>query len=948
MDPAARYLRIPYGYGARLGGLHWSAAGDAVAAGDLSTFALGPEISLFLQGFASADRPLVHFAHALHLLAMLGRGRHLPTAAGEVPAEIGRLTAAMRGAKAAGGRLTRNAGALCGHLCRNIPAAAGPPDPEAVCRLLLSAPAMAARVAEWDAARRAAPDDPTWVGPVAGEAELPSLSYEEFAARVAAALARLSDGDLRHWLSHGTGPQDARAGDRIAAQLAAVRPPNLAGVFAGLAGRPRLAGAMPFVAQLVAALSLPARRWHERALPMGGYADITTRGRPEHLLPTQFGLEPDEFVRRFSENELLYFRREEPHSRLREEIVLLLDQGVRTWGEVRLLLTAAAMALARSAGKTGTPLRLATTGRPRDLVDPLAVEPERLAGLLEGADLSAHPADALERVLSDNPAAARDVVLLTHPRNLAEPDVAAAARRASGPVRLFTVAADSAGAVRFDELRRGAAVTLARIAVSAPAAGEARPARDPGGLWSGDAEPVPFPFRFGFAGKVVRRRFDFSGDGRHLLAVGHHGVPWLLDLDSGAAEPLPRGAAEGRVLCEPEAVVGVAGGFAVCGPLAGRPAAAHYDLAGRLVRVRRPAPADSPLARQPAGPLAWSYSPEHHSVVGRHRAGVIAVDLATGESWGRPGAAAGPVLGRAEQAALDALRSAEPAPWLQLLHDSDTFSRDGETLHLDRTRGTLSLGGTKPAWRPAVPRADGRPALAGATLRAAQRRGDCLAVLSFGGRPPGVTLRVFRGPEGAVLQEFGGLADDPVFMLSPDGRHVAREIGIGRLGVFDCQAGPTPVRRMAAGRFHHDLEIALGDSRLQATVGKNAHVVRWDAGPLRHWHLPDGVDPESRAVLTTVRRPVRLPPMLEGGAGRFHEAVGNQSGLLAAADVFGQVAILDKARRLTAMMFFYRGRMAAWLPDGTRFGPPDFLGAPETADASLRIAEALRRAEGTG
>ena len=67
---------------------------------------------------------------------------------------------------------------------------------------------------------------------------------------------------------------------------------------------------------------------------------MTTRGHPEQILPSQFALDDLEFVRRHSEHELLYFRREEPHHGERPERLVVLDQGVRTWGSVRLALEA--------------------------------------------------------------------------------------------------------------------------------------------------------------------------------------------------------------------------------------------------------------------------------------------------------------------------------------------------------------------------------------------------------------------------------------------------------------------------------------------------------------------------------------------------------------------------------------------------------------------------------
>ena len=105
-------------------------------------------------------------------------------------------------------------------------------------------------------------------------------------------------------------------------------------------------GADLCAAQLVpSALALPTAAYRmtgPQELPVGGYTDIVTRGQVEQLLPTQFALDELEFLRRFSENELLYFRREEPPAQNRQELVVLLDQGVRTWGDVRLVLAAAA------------------------------------------------------------------------------------------------------------------------------------------------------------------------------------------------------------------------------------------------------------------------------------------------------------------------------------------------------------------------------------------------------------------------------------------------------------------------------------------------------------------------------------------------------------------------------------------------------------------------------
>src|SRR5581483_11102320 len=248
---------------------------------------------------------------------------------------------------------------------------------------------------------------------------------------------------LIHWLKNGGAPPSA--GRQLAEPLRATprrAGPSLATV---LRRRPRLAGAVALAPALDAALSLPPRRLRPSEQPMGGYEGVTTRGAPERLLPHQFALEPLDFVRRFAEHELLYFRREEPHRGERPERLVVLDQGVRTWGGVRLALAAAVVALAGKDRRRAGPLRLAMTAADRPPFDPAAVPLTELADLLEASDLTPNPAAALARALraADGPGP-RDVVLLTHPRCLTESAVrdAVALRRPADRLFVLAVADD--------------------------------------------------------------------------------------------------------------------------------------------------------------------------------------------------------------------------------------------------------------------------------------------------------------------------------------------------------------------------------------------------------------------------------------------------------------------------------------------------------------------------
>ena len=70
--------------------------------------------------------------------------------------------------------------------------------------------------------------------------------------------------------------------------------------------------------------------------------------------------------------------------------------------------------------------------------------------------------------------------------------------------------------------------------------------------------------------------------------------------------------------------------------------------------------------------------------------------------------------------------------------------------------------------------------------------------------------------------------------------------------------------------------------------------------------------------------------------------------LTAVVDVFGQIAIFDKADRLIAMFLAFRGQVAAWTPDGTRFGPSQganpLIDGPASPNAAEIIGKALKEA----
>src|SRR5262249_27267175 len=159
-----------------------------------------------------------------------------------------------------------------------------------VCLHLNSGPLMTLVMAQWSQS------EPK------GMTEFPALKPKMFEALILQELKRFTSEELEHWFRYGCAPVKDE-GEQIARELTIPPARTLTGVLEPLSRRGRLSGALPFVPQLVSALTLPPRRLAQRELPMGGYADVTTRGHPEQLLPSQFAVDTLEFIRRYAENE---------------------------------------------------------------------------------------------------------------------------------------------------------------------------------------------------------------------------------------------------------------------------------------------------------------------------------------------------------------------------------------------------------------------------------------------------------------------------------------------------------------------------------------------------------------------------------------------------------------------------------------------------------------------
>jgi hypothetical protein len=86
------------------------------------------------------------------------------------------------------------------------------------------------------------------------------------------------------------------------------------------------------------------------------------------------------------------------------------------------------------------------------------------------------------------------------------------------------------------------------------------------------------------------------------------------------------------------------------------------------------------------------------------------------------------------------------------------------------------------------------------------------------------------------------------------------------------------------------------------------------------------------------------PPMLNLDAARFAKFAFAPCGLCFVSDNYGQLFVLTPDGACVAAFFVYRATVAAWLPDGTRYGPSSLTGGSTTPDALGRIGRALQGA----
>jgi hypothetical protein len=152
-------------------------------------------------------------------------------------------------------------------------------------------------------------------------------------------------------------------------------------------------------------------------------------------------------------------------------------------------------------------------------------------------------------------------------------------------------------------------------------------------------------------------------------------------------------------------------------------------------------------------------------------------------------------------------------------------------------------------------------------------------------------------------------------------------------------------------KCHSELFFEVGDYALAVYGGKFTHILRWDHGKLEATHKIGRVNyaarsgrsgPEGAGIVAEAQH--GRPPMLNLDKTRFAKFAVAPCGLCFVSDNYGQLFVLTPDGACVAAFFVYRATVAAWLPDGTRYGPASLTGGSTTPDALGRIGRALQAA----
>lgn len=840
----------------------------------------------------------------------------------------------------------RNAGAFAAEFCRDLPRLLYAPS---VTQLImhLRRPPIDASVTRFST------NDST-------EIEVRSNPVDDFRQFYMIRSTEFERDEIRHWLEHGRGPIGS-AGEDVADRIEPIAERTIETIVESLIRRPRSAAAARWIPQLEGSLALPPRRLEPATLPIGGYADVSTRGEPERILPFQFALEPIEFLRRFAERELLYYHREEPKSPTPRDLVVVLDQGVRTWGDVRLIIIAAAIALAKRDVEKRKNLLFAATSSGGLIVDPAEVDDEALGEMFDASDLSPDPAEALARVVKDRSRIESDIVLFTHRLNLIEPAVVAAARGIAAGSRLFSVGVDGDGVVELGTMIDGRSIAIGKSRV------EFEPDPPPKSItssdshliidpwnWTGDVESLPYPFALGVQGPIGDDMLAFDYDGRSLIVSDQKGMLQRRGLDGSFLGVIPS-LPDGGVLVRPRRTLPLPNGLAVftASEIIDKRNGTfsflllYYDF--NKLRMRCLKKEESRMV------YSFYYDPRRNSIVlvddpeSRTRT-AISVELFDSprtpadqnvdnylEASRIVGEPNGPDSFSNYVYIYNGINKNLESPSSQMNRSAQLSNHNGRTTYFDVDGYSWTYAPTR----------DGIASHFGASIISA-RLGESAIAIEYRSQSDRTEIHVLNRRRGEPIATFY-LGDQKrgrtvAYAISRKGDFLAyQDQNENAIRLLDLSTRTKSTLKVLTGRPKKTPIVMVSEYYIIIYTDNRSFVLDWRSGVLEITRSRRNEPPPEEKVLTSRCR--ILQPLAQADSNATRRTIASlDAGVSVSLDRYGQIFIRNARGKLVCAFFTIRDKLCGRTPEGARFGPSDVVGGEETPRAFAEFGAALTEA----
>jgi len=935
---AESYLAISEGLSLELDGLRWSHGVEAIETAASRTVLLREPLVQILKGAFSTGKIPSFDSVLLVCYALFARE--------EDAGWIRDLKTVFQSKRNQPNRYV-HLGSLIAHLARHLPGPETPPSIEQI----------QSEILQRSLSTRPFPRESAWPAPV---------PPREIQRVIVQSLRSFSNADLERWIRFGekTPPNPKTMVEELDAL-----PQRVVQLLRQAQKSGRLAAAVTLVPWLEAALSWPDESARGASLEIGGFAQIATRGDPSRLLVSQLALDPEEFLRRFAEGELLFFEKETPHERPRPERVLLVDQGVRTWGRVRWALAGAALTLIRRQGNQGETILLKTTGD-KETWDLSQAPLPTLVETLEGADHSQSPVPALKDLISQAAKGPREVYLLTHARTLEENELARFLGQTIFPGRLLCLGVEEAGWAVLAEWEETTLKVHRRFRVDWDPAEKAKGLDsspvvpnidDRLAPWTGPVESVSLPVCGGVIGSWSL--MAFSADGQWLVGFGskvHCKFIQAWDLSTKKWEVLPNPRVFGRPFF-PIDVFGFQDGVVFYGTMdlqeeqiqhlwenqgfgdartkglsngsgtgqrATTTVAVHYNRFKRQVRVL---PLCKWVSQESMNAVPF---PDLHCLVLLMKTKIVGWDL----SQNRPTESTPATGPRLEEA----FRRARQAKWMAgklpvVREGRGTLSQPIQGPRLVIQGNALEIRGGSQDWESFTPMQDGKPLLEGYFLDEAVLAGETLALKLL--RHSSTRIVLMEGPKGKLLGEIGDLAkhNSARMRLSANSTFLAVTDNRPGCRILETRGNRQEVFNLPYFQWSKIMDFSIQNNPfgIFLVFGKKKNLF-FDIS--KH-----GLSIQANLPRPFPSHPIAFFPIAGPGLEpeRFQAKSSRPQGWFFARDSLGPLVLFDPDHQIVASFAGIGRKGIVWSNQGLIWGDPSLTGVPNDPQVAKTLGEFL-------